>query len=560
MSARLLNTLMISVLVVLAVTMQASYASAEEVSAEEGRFIKLHETRWSVDGKPILGAYGAPRVEDLRRVKDAGMNIVFAGDDELDSTTPVGAFCLENDIKVVPHVTSFLYHGVSLRDAITPDQTTIPLHFKRGRPKLTSRTIQIDDEIIRYEEMTDTELVNCERGSDGTRPAAHREGIILLWPEAFRAEIERIKDSPNLFGYYVLDDSPGDAVSALRAMYKVIREVDPNLDHPVCAGFGDAGSVTNFVPGVCDIMFIYWYPVSTTGYHREQTAYEVQYILSAARQRVPGIPFVGIYQAFDGGPASTGQGVPTADQLREQMEDFVREGASGLVSFICHNDNLPGWADLETLGAAVKKATEEILETGGLEVRPETAAMKRQRLQPKGHWEHPLPLSGYAPAWHVLAAFEDTDNKMLDVIFPPDQGFDPTGVYPARSGSAGWRIREATLGTLGLSQLYGVGNTVAYAYCEVTTTEKRDIQMHICTDDDAWVRLNGEEVYRFDGSRGLDLDRDIVPLTLPNGTSRIDVKSYNRGGMWAFFIQFTDTAGRPIEDLKFSPSREAAAR
>ena len=59
-------------------------------------------------------------------------------------------------------------------------------------------------------------------------------------------------------------------------------------------------------------------------------------MLSAARARVPGVPFVGIYHAFDGRPAKTGQGLPTPEQLREQLEDFVREGASGLVSFICH--------------------------------------------------------------------------------------------------------------------------------------------------------------------------------------------------------------------------------
>ena len=61
--------------------------------------------------------------------------------------------------------------------------------------------------------MTDTELLNCRRGSDGTKPASHREGVILFWPEACAAEVARVKNSPNLYGYYVLDDSPGDAVS-----------------------------------------------------------------------------------------------------------------------------------------------------------------------------------------------------------------------------------------------------------------------------------------------------------------------------------------------------------
>jgi len=525
------------------------------VPAEQARLIKLQETRWTIGGKPVLGTYGAERVEDLERVRDAGMNLVLAGQKQLDTSTPEGAFCLENGIRVMPHLTPFLYHGVRLREPITADQTTIPLYFAQGRVEQNSKTIQIDDEIIRYEQMTDTELVNCERGCDGTKPAPHREGVILFWPKPCKTEVERIKNSPNLFGYYVLDDSPGDAVSALRAMYKVIRQVDPNPDHPVCAGFGDAGSVVNLAPGVCDVMMIYWYPVSTSGYDRDRTAQEVQHILATARRRVPGIPFMGIYQAFDGGIAHTGQGVPTPDQLREQLEDFIREGACGLVSFICHNEQCPGWADIEPLGDAVKRAMREILETGGLEVRPETESMKRKRIQPEGHWEKPLPLPGYVPAWYVLAPFEDKNGQMLDTPVPPDDGIDPDGIYPVKSGSAGWRVRETTSGTLGINEIYGVvKNALAYAFCDVTAAEDTPVQMHIGTDDDAWVRLNGKEVYRFSGVRGLDIDHDTVSLTLPRGASRIEVKSYNRAGMWGVFMRFTDMNGRPAEGLSFSPA------
>ncbi|MCG7754901.1 hypothetical protein, partial [Flavihumibacter cheonanensis] len=94
----------------------------------------------------------------------------------------------------------------------------------------------------------------CVRGYKGTTAASHHEGIILFWPEACEAEVRRVKDSPNLWGYYVLDDSPGDALSALRAMYAIVRRVDgPAKRHPVCAGYGSAGSLCNLAPGVCDI-------------------------------------------------------------------------------------------------------------------------------------------------------------------------------------------------------------------------------------------------------------------------------------------------------------------
>jgi len=522
--------------------------------------MKLHETRWAVRGKPILGTYtaGPDKLEVLRHVRDAAMNVALGGETELDPETPEGAFCLENGIQILHHLTQFVYHGVRLRDAVTPEQTAIPLYFAGDRPAQDSRVVQLDDEIVHYDEMTDAGLVGCRRGCDGTQAAAHREGVTLFWPRACAAEVERAKDSPNLFGYYVLDDSPGDAVSALRALYQTVQKADPGGRHPVCAGYGDAGSIINFAPGVCDIMLIYWYPVSADGYDRERTSVEVQRMLTTARSRVPGVPFAGVYQAFDGTPHQTGQGVPTGEQLREQLEDFVREGACGLVAFLCSGAGLSGWADLPELASVLKQAHEEILATGGLEVRPETEAMKRNRLQPIGHWETPRPVPGVVPAWYVLGPFEDVEGKRLDAVFPPDQGVDLDASYPTKFGAARWRVRETTCGVLGLSNFYGahrsVENCLDYAVCDVTSPAEQKVQMRIGSDDDACLRLNGAEVYRFEGVRGVEYDQDVVPVTLPAGTSRIEAKIYNRAGMWGLFMRFTDLDGRPLEGLQFSPA------
>ena len=517
----------------------------------EGQLMKLQPTPWSIGGQPILGTYGAERVEDLEKVHAAGMNVILAGKAELDTTTPAGKCCLDNGIKVLPHMTSQIYHGVRLREPVTPDQKNIPLYFASGQPKWESRLIELDGELIRYEALNETGLVGCERGINGTKPADHREGTILFWPEECRAEVQAIKDSPNLFGYYVLDDSPGDARSALQAMYKVLKEVDPA--RPVCAGFGDAGSLSNFAPGVCDILFIYWYPVSTNRYHRERTAQEVQHMLSAARSRVPGIPFVGIYHSFDGRPAKTGQGLPTPEQLREQLEDFVREGASGLVSFICHNETVPGWADIASLEPPVTQAMKEIRETGGLKVRPETEAMAALRLQPQGPWETPNLLPGFIPAWHVAAPFDET-GAHLDTPVPPEQGIDPDAVYDVRNGKAKWRVWATTAGTLGYSNIYGgEKDAIAYAWCDVTSPVEQEVQLRFCSDDDAWVRVNGNEVARYTGVNGLDFDKEIIPITLKKGMNRIEVKNCNRAGMWGIFARITDMQGKALEGLGFSP-------
>lgn len=538
----------------------AAARPAENAAANgQGSLMKLHSIPWLIDGKPILGTYlaGTDRMADLQKIQAAGMNLIFGDENELNPNTSEGAYCRQNGIKVLYHLTNPVYHGVKLAEPVTARQTTIPLFCEHKPAAQDAHIVQIDDELIYYESLTSSALINCRRGYGGTQPAAHQEGTILFWPQACAAQVERVKDSPNLYGYYVLDDSPGDAVSALRALYQTVQKADPGGRHPVCAGFGDAGSIVNLAPGVCDIMFIYWYPVSTRRYERERTSQEVQRMLTTARARVPGIPFVGIYQAFDGSIAQTGQGVPNAEQLREQLEDFVREGASGLVAFITRARDLPGWADLPDLEQVITKAHREILASGGLHVRPETESMQLKRIQPQGHWQEPQPLHGVVPAWYVIAPFADTLNQGLDAHFPPDDAVDVTAVYSTKFGKSGWRKRESTCGAMGFTSFYGahdlVRNCTAYAVCDVISPAEQRVHLLFCSDDDAVIRLNGKEVYRFHGVRGLEYDKEAIPLTLPAGKSRFEIKVYNRAGMWGLFMRFADVNGRAMTNLQFLP-------
>lgn len=539
----------------LTLLLSLSLAAAGQ-AAQESQVIPLAKTQW-LDGRPILGTYGAARMEDLERVKNVGMNVILGGDQELDPQTPEGAYCQEHGIKVLYHLTSHLYHGVKLRDAIAPDATSIPLFFPHAFPKHDSTLIQLDEELIQYEKFENGSLVNCQRGVGGTAAAEHREGLILCWPEEVSAEVARIKASPNLGGYYVLDDSPGDSVSALRAMYSAIRKEDPAENgRPVCAGFGDASAMVNLAPGVCDLMCFYWYPVSTNNrYDRERTSLEVQHMLSAARSRVPGIPFAGICQAFDGAPSQTGQGVPTPEQLREQLQDFVREGAAGLIAFICHTGPaLPGWAELPELEAVIGEVNGEILKTGGLLVRPENAIMRRQRIQPQGAWDTPNALPGVPAAWHVVGPFEDPESKGLDVPLPPDTELKIDAVYPLKTGSGTWRVRPTTAGVLPLTALYeALPKCVVYATCEVNSPREQTVQLRVCSDDDAWIRLNGQEVFRYEAGGGMEYDKYIVPLKLPQGKSTLLAKVYNRKGMWGLYLRLTDTQGKPLEGVEFLP-------
>jgi hypothetical protein len=80
--------------------------------------------------------------------------------------------------------------------------------------------------------------------------------------------------------------------------------------------------------------------------------------------------------------------------------------------------------------------------------------------------------------------------------------------------------------------------------------------MAVSSDDDILVKINGAEVYRFEGSGGITRDKYSVPVTLPKGRFRVFVKCHNREGGWGFFLRFTDLDGRPLEGLAFDPERQ----
>jgi len=253
---------------------------------------------YEIDGHPVLGTYGGRTLEELRLVKQAGMNLVITSGPAIDPESPEGKFCRANGIQVMYPLQRYV-NMPKLRCAIGDTDTAIPLYHRKDRVLPAPGLVQIDEELVRYRKSTPTALVGCQRGSDGTRPAPHQEGIILFQAEECAREVESVKDSPNLWGWYVLGDSPGDALSALRALYRTIRRAEGDAaHHPVCAGYGSPGATCNFAPGVCDVMMLYWYPVGARGYDRAMISREVQWQLSAARARVPGIPFIGVYQAY----------------------------------------------------------------------------------------------------------------------------------------------------------------------------------------------------------------------------------------------------------------------
>ncbi len=521
--------------------------------------MKIH-TEFEIDGEPATGTFGASSLKDLRLARNAGMNFVTGGKTFLDLSSPEGRFCRDNGIRVMYSITEHIHGRPRLAEKIGPDEVKLPI--ANGRPLPGPSVIQIDDELILYESADQSKLAGCHRGYGGTRSSGHQLSTILFWPGRLEKEIAQIHDSPNLWGYWALDDTPGYALSAMRGLYAAVKRNDPE-NHPVIAGHSGATTLRNFGPDTCDMIALYFYPFMAHGYDRPMTSYDTQWILTDARRRAPGIPFMGIYQGFWEPETSKRRMSKLSplrpSEIREQVEDFVREGASALCTYAIIGEGLEdfrGWNTRRELVEELRSINDEIRQTGALDLGREPEEMAATRIQPRGFYMHSRKVPGMVPAWYIIGPF-DASGGSIEATFPPDRSIDLDEVYPGKGLEVSWRPYPSHAGAVGLGEIYGhhdyTGGCVAYALCEVTSPRSTEVQLRFGSSDDGLVMINGREVHRYEGNRGVHLDSDVVPIKLDAGSNRILVKVLNREGPWGFFIRFTDLEGNPLAGLNFSP-------
>lgn len=251
---------------------QVGKGAAKAFSQPSSRVVVVPPTP-RIDGKPIFGSFNVWSLEDLHHVQDLGMNLIHDYHHEiqmqqLDPRSPMGRALYERGTKVLFN----LLH-----------------HVRRGN------------------------VFGCD-------------------VEAATKDILAARGSPNLWGYWVLDDMEGDEKQAAKDLYQLVKQLDPR--HTVVAGFGGTDSLVNFDKGMCDLVAFYPYPIFAGRYHRRYVSHTLEVGLRVLHERSPGMPFIGLVQTFVQPMNEYGARVkPTPRQVREQAQDYLRAGAVGLMNY-----------------------------------------------------------------------------------------------------------------------------------------------------------------------------------------------------------------------------------
>lgn len=306
----------------------------------------------SVNGRPPLGAFGVDTLEHIQACGKLGMNLICSYDvaaakQQLDVNTPMGKALAEQKMKVL-YTLAGRFTKVRLAKDLTPKDTTVPAIGEEPASMEAfpqSGTLAIEGERITYSARTPESFTGCKRGVEGTKPGSHGAGILLCNSEELKKEVLAVKDSPNLWGYYLVDDARVNEGDSLREMSRVIRLHDRSKDgkpynHVLVMGVGGISAMANFDKGVCDTIGIYLYPYRK-GKLDQNIRKQMTYIVNRAKSLQPDIGLIGIFQAFrDDSP--DWREMPSPDQVKEDLLSFFSQGASGAIGFIYHPKEAKG--------------------------------------------------------------------------------------------------------------------------------------------------------------------------------------------------------------------------
>ncbi len=235
--------------------------------------------------------------------------------------------------------------------------------------------------------------------------------------------------------------------------------------------------------------------------------------------------------------------VALAKEIREmKLRDYSRDLGLVIDIQLVGPDDY-GMADLVPLGSTDTRQQDVFLQ----------AAMDRffgravnlgQRFETQTHWM----LVGPFPN-------EGADFRGHHTVYPPERSIDLDAECDGVGGKVRWIEHRRADGfmSVDLTKVFKPTEQMcAYALCYVSSPTAVDARIRLGTNDAGKLWLGGKLVFDHPHEGGAVLDRHVVPVTLPQGTTPILLKVSNGELNWGFVFRITDADGRPLKGLRFS--------
>ena len=162
---------------------------------------------------------------------------------------------------------------------------------------------------------------------------------------------------------------------------------------------------------------------------------------------------------------------------------------------------------------------------------------------------------GTVTDWLLLGPFpSDANLSAHHTVFPPEQSLDLRAECDGVNGKVRWQEHHqpGPNASVDLKKVFQPAEHVcAYALCFITSPTEQEAQLRLASNDAGKVWLSGRLVHDYPREGSIFLDRDIIPVRLPKGTTPLLLKITNNQANWGFVLRITDQQGRPLRNLVF---------
>ncbi len=155
------------------------------------------------------------------------------------------------------------------------------------------------------------------------------------------------------------------------------------------------------------------------------------------------------------------------------------------------------------------------------------------------------PQLGFLNRWHLIGPFDNAGMAGHDKPYPPERTIDLSARYDGKDGmKVSWKPNKTPdwQAYIDLTREFDLTDWVcAYAVCRVTLADgPRKAAVRVGSNDSVKVFLNGKVILSRNVERVAAVDDDVVPITLPAGSSTVLLKIGQSGLNWGFYFRITE--------------------
>ena len=157
--------------------------------------------------------------------------------------------------------------------------------------------------------------------------------------------------------------------------------------------------------------------------------------------------------------------------------------------------------------------------------------------------------------WLLLGPFSNKDNRGLDAVYQPEQNINLKAVVDGLNGPLSWSEYHCPPHSIMVNLAQEIKPTeevCAYALCYAKTDKAHKVQIRVSGNDVWKLWVGGKLVHKSADAGRIMLDREVLPVTLPAGTTPILMQVCNNKRDWGFVLRITDRDGKPVQGVRFT--------